>query len=105
MDQQLHCESPSSNMHPDPYKTTQDAHVPLGVMCAAEARGGCSGSFTVQTTEAAARAWKHEKPLGGKQDSNKSLSQGRGSDVRELYKNSPPLKTLSCHDSSLYSTL
>lgn len=48
------------------------------VVCVAEVYS----SSSVQTTEAAALAWKHESPRGGKWDSNKSFSRGRGSSIK-----------------------
>lgn len=41
-----------------------------------------SSSRPVQTAEAAALAWIHESPSGGKWDSNKSFRRGRGSSIK-----------------------
>lgn len=76
----------------------QDRHTSLYTLFEAVVVGIAevySSSGPVQTSCGA--GWETWKPLGRKMDSNKSFSRGEW----ELYKNWPPLKTLSCHGSSL----
>lgn len=72
------------NSDPATEHTTAGTHTPhtlleVVVVSVAEVY---SSSAPVQTTEAAALAGTHESPSGGKCDSNKPFSRGRGSSIK-----------------------